>query len=143
MSDQKSLALKIIHTLHKNGYEAYLAGGCVRDQLLGKEPKDYDIATNALPDSIENLFSKTTAIGKSFGTIVVIEHNQSIEVTTFRSESTYQDGRHPEKVIFSSAKKDASRRDFTINGLFYDPIKNNVIDSVSYTHLTLPTNREV
>ena len=131
MSDQKSLALKIIYTLHENGYEAYLAGGCVRDQLLEKEPKDYDIATNALPDSIENLFSKTTAIGKSFGTIVVIEHNESIEVTTFRSEGTYHDGRHPEKVTFSSAKEDASRRDFTINGLFYDPIKNNIIDHVN------------
>ena len=131
MSDQKSLALKIINILHQNNYEAYLAGGCVRDQLLGKEPKDYDIATNALPDSIENLFSKTTAIGKSFGTIVVIENNHSIEVTTFRSEGTYHDGRHPEKVTFSSAKEDASRRDFTINGLFYDPIKNNVIDHVN------------
>lgn len=100
----------------------------MRDGLLNKVPKDLDIATDALPDKIQSLFSKTLDVGKKFGTIIVIENQIQIEVTTFREDGPYLDGRHPESVTFSSPKEDAARRDFTINAMFYDPFSQTVHD---------------
>lgn len=127
---KKQLATEIVKKLVKNGHEAYFAGGCVRDMLLGRTAKDYDIATSALPEEIERLFSSTVAIGKSFGVINVIEQKENFEVATFRIESGYEDKRRPSHVEFSSAQEDCRRRDLTINALFFDPLKNKVIDYV-------------
>ena len=129
-------AIKIVKAFQKAGFEAYFAGGSVRDLLMGNDPKDYDIATNAKPDEIEkivdaiHLESKTVPIGKEFGVILGIVHGHPFEIATFRSDSSYSDGRHPDAVLFTSAKEDAYRRDFTINGMFYDPIKKEVLDFV-------------
>lgn len=114
---------KIMDMLEENGYEAYIVGGCVRDMILGKNPKDYDITTNALPDEVETVFKdfKTVSIGKRFGTIAICYNNKQVEVTTFRKEGKYTDGRRPEWVSFSkSIEKDLSRRDFTINAIAYN-----------------------
>lgn len=127
----KPTSLKIIQTLKNAGHQAYWAGGCVRDMLLGKEPKDFDIVTSAKPDQIEDLLEKTIPIGKEFGVILAIEDDHHFEVATFRSDSGYSDGRRPDAVEFSSAAEDAHRRDFTINGLFYDPDADQVIDHVN------------
>ncbi len=118
----KTAAKEIVARLQKAGFSAYWVGGCVRDFLLGREPQDIDIATDARPEQVEKLFKRTFAVGKKFGVMVVIEKDHQFQVATFRSEEDYQDGRRPEKVVFSSAKEDALRRDFTINALFYDPI---------------------
>ena len=124
-------AYLIASVLKKNGFEAFYAGGCVRDFLLKKQPKDYDITTSALPDEIEKLFDRTNSIGKKFGTIGVFINESLIEVTTFRSDETYLDGRHPTNITFTSAEKDAERRDFTINGLFINPDTLEIIDFVN------------
>jgi len=130
-------AIKIVKTFQDAGYEAYFAGGSVRDLLMGQAPKDYDIATSAKPDEIEKIVvgmhieAKTVPIGKQFGVILGIVHGHPFEIATFRSDSSYSDGRRPDAVLFTSAKEDAVRRDFTINGLFYDPIKKKVIDYVN------------
>ncbi|MAW40011.1 MAG: phosphohydrolase [Kiritimatiellaceae bacterium] len=129
-SKSKAIAHHICLTLQSAGHEAYWAGGCVRDQHLGIPPKDYDIATSALPEQVEALFSKTLAIGKSFGVIAVIEDQIQTDVATFRAEAPYSDGRHPDAVTFCAAAEDAKRRDFTINALFYDPITERLIDYV-------------
>lgn len=123
-------AIQIVKTLQKAGYQAYFAGGCVRDMLLKKEPKDYDIATSARPEEIEKLFAETYAVGKSFGVINVLEDSHNFEVATFRSDSGTSDGRRPDAVTFTHAEEDAKRRDFTINGLFFDPITKEVLDFV-------------
>ncbi len=123
-------AAHIVRILQNNGFEAYFVGGCVRDLLLKKEPQDFDIATNATPEQIESLFQKTYAIGKRFGVILIEENNHHFEVATFRSDSGYSDGRRPDFVTFSTAKEDALRRDFTINALYYDPIKESILDFV-------------
>jgi poly(A) polymerase len=123
-------ATQIVKTLQDAGYKAYFAGGCVRDMLLKKEPKDYDIATSALPDEIEKSFKETYAVGKSFGVIHVVENGHTFEIATFRSDSGYSDGRRPDAVLFTHAEEDAKRRDFTINGLFYDPVTKEVHDFV-------------
>jgi len=123
-------AILIVKTFQKAGYEAYFAGGSVRDMLMEKEPQDFDIATSALPDEIEKLMEKTFPIGKQFGVILAVVNGHHFEIATFRSDSSYSDGRRPDAVLFKSAKEDAVRRDFTINGLFYDPIKKKVIDYV-------------
>ncbi|MBI4836467.1 MAG: CCA tRNA nucleotidyltransferase [Candidatus Abawacabacteria bacterium] len=124
-------ALTIIQRLHSSGFEAYLAGGCVRDILLKKEPKDYDIVTNASPEQIESLFAdKSRAIGKHFGVMQVKENGHHFEIATFRSDSSYSDGRRPDFVTFTSAAEDAKRRDFTINGLFLNPFTNEIKDFV-------------
>ncbi len=123
-------AVSIVRKLNQAGHIAYFAGGCVRDFLMNQIPKDYDIATNATPDEVEKLFSKTVPVGKQFGVMLVIEENMSFEVATFRQEGEYRDGRHPSEVRFTSPEEDAKRRDFTINGLFYDPIKQEIIDYV-------------
>ena len=131
---QRRFALDVVRRLREAGFQAYWAGGCVRDQLLGRTPKDYDVATNAVPDQVRALFGRrrTLAIGAAFGVIAVIGPKPAgmVEVTTFRRDAPYSDGRHPDSVAFSSPEEDASRRDFTINGLFYDPVEDRVIDYV-------------
>jgi len=127
----KNKALYIVKELRNAGYESVLAGGSVRDMLLGIEPHDYDITTNATPGVVEELFPKTISIGKSFGVIVVMIENEPFEVATWRNDGEYHDGRHPDTVTFTSMKEDANRRDFTINALFYDPIEDKVIDYVN------------
>ncbi len=111
---------KICQTLEKEGHIAWLAGGSVRDALLGIKPKDFDIATSATPEQVETLFPKTVAVGKSFGVIKIVTKNGDFEVASFRKDGLYIDGRRPESVEFSSPQEDALRRDFTINALFYD-----------------------
>ncbi len=128
--DNKKAAIEIIKRLHGSGYEALLAGGCVRDMLLGRAAKDYDVATSAEPIHVIRLFKKTIKVGAHFGVVIVIMGDQQVEVATFRSEFGYEDGRHPDKVEFVCAEEDALRRDFTINGMFYDPLQEKVIDYV-------------
>lgn len=127
----KSTSLEIIEILRRAGHEAYWAGGCVRDMLLGIEPKDFDIVTSAKPEEIENLLVHTIPIGKQFGVILALKNGHHFEIATFRSDSGYSDGRRPDAVTFTSAKEDALRRDFTINALFYDPTTDKVIDYVN------------
>jgi len=126
----RDLATAIVRHLQDAGFSAFWVGGCVRDFLLGREPGDYDVATSALPEQIEALFKRTVAVGRKFGVIVVIEQKQQFQVATFRAEADYHDGRHPEKVSFGDARADALRRDFTINGLFYDPVAQKLHDWV-------------
>ncbi len=114
-------AIEIINALRGAGFIAYLAGGCVRDQLLGEIPKDYDVATSAHPEDIQGLFKKTASVGASFGVMLVRDFGPTIEVATFRSDGPYSDARRPDHVEFSSPEMDAQRRDFTINALFLDP----------------------
>ncbi len=128
---KKELAIQIVKVLRQSGHEAYFVGGCVRDLLLKKKPKDFDIATSARPEEVKKLFSKTVAVGAQFGVMVVIGGGESFEVATFRADKGYQDGRRPESVEFTGAQEDAVRRDFTVNGIFYDPIKKKVLDWVS------------
>jgi poly(A) polymerase len=123
-------AVSIVKKLQKAGYQAYFAGGSVRDMLMGREPQDYDIATSAKPEEIEVLMEKTYPIGKQFGVILVEENGHHFEIATFRSDSSYSDGRRPDAVLFTNAEEDAKRRDFTINGLFYDPIEKKIHDFV-------------
>jgi poly(A) polymerase len=120
----------VVETLRGAGFVAYFAGGCVRDRLLGIAPKDVDVATNAPPQKVRELFKKTQAVGQMFGVILVRIGRDQIEVATFRTDGKYEDGRHPTAVTFSNAEEDAKRRDFTINGLFYDPMSDRVIDHV-------------
>ncbi|HEY1629488.1 MAG TPA: 16S rRNA (guanine(966)-N(2))-methyltransferase RsmD [Tepidisphaeraceae bacterium] len=123
-------ALAIVQTLRDAGHIAYFAGGCVRDELLGIKPEDYDIATDAPPQRVRELFKNTQAVGAAFGVILVRHRGSIIEVATFRTDAAYRDGRHPTQVHFTNAEQDAKRRDFTINGIFLDPIENRVIDFV-------------
>jgi poly(A) polymerase len=130
---QREFALDIVRQLREADYEALWAGGCVRDQLLGLKPKDYDVATNARPEEVQQLFGerRTLAIGAAFGVIAVLGKNcNPVEVATFRSDHAYVDGRRPSRVEFTTAKQDAERRDFTINGMFFDPLSGEVIDYV-------------
>jgi tRNA nucleotidyltransferase/poly(A) polymerase len=120
----------ILETLRGAGHEAYLVGGCVRDLWLGLEPKDFDLASSATPDELEKLFPRTEGIGRKFGIMIVITDEGPFEVARFRADAEYQDGRHPTGVTFSSPEEDAKRRDFTINALFCDPLKGQVIDYV-------------
>ncbi len=124
-------AKKVVATLKKEGFLAYFAGGAVRDLLMGVEPKDYDIATSATPDQVLKLFPKADAIGKHFGVILVKVRGEHFEVATFRTDGSYKDGRRPESVVFSSPEEDALRRDFTINGMFFDPLSGELIDFVN------------
>ncbi|MGH8048513.1 MAG: CCA tRNA nucleotidyltransferase, partial [Chthoniobacterales bacterium] len=121
---------RIVAKLRAAGHEALFAGGCVRDLVLGTPPADFDIATSARPEEVQAMFGRTVAVGAQFGVIVVLEDDAAFEVATFRSDGEYLDGRRPESVTFSNAEGDAHRRDFTINGLFYDPIEKRVIDFV-------------
>ncbi len=131
--DERDAALQIIQQLRDADHIAYLAGGCVRDQLLGEIPKDYDVATSAHPEHIESIFKKTAAVGASFGVMLVRDFGPTIEVATFRSDGPYSDARRPDHVEFSTPELDAQRRDFTINALFLDPTPegDQIIDFVN------------
>ena len=126
----QSAARAIVQKLREHGHVAYFAGGCVRDLVRGVPPKDYDVATDARPEEVQRIFPRTYAVGAHFGVIVVLENDIQVEVATFRSDGAYLDGRHPVRVQFSSAEEDARRRDFTINGMFFDPAADAVIDYV-------------
>lgn len=123
-------ALRIIRVLRDRGHVAYLAGGCVRDLLLKRAPKDLDIVTDATPDRVLGLFPNTRSIGKAFAVIQVLEDGRPFEVATFRRDASYADGRRPEAVTFTQPEEDAKRRDFTINGMFMDPLNGEVLDFV-------------
>jgi poly(A) polymerase len=129
-SPMEKTAREICARLRERGHIAYFAGGCVRDMVRGLVPKDFDIATNASPEAVPKIFPRTYAVGAHFGVIVVLENEFQFEVATFRSDDVYVDGRRPTAVHFSSPEEDAKRRDFTINGMFFDPEKNEVIDFV-------------
>jgi poly(A) polymerase len=145
-SGLKDPATAIVKSLRQRGFQAYLAGGCVRDLLLGREPKDYDIATDATPKQVMEIFPETYAVGAQFGVVLVpVNHSpadtcdserhssrgQCVEVATFRSDIGYSDGRHPDEVRFSSSpQEDVARRDFTINGMLLDPVSGEVLDYV-------------
>ncbi len=145
MSNAKQHAAEIVRTLRERGHQAYLAGGCVRDLLLSREPADYDVATDATPKQVMQIFPQTFAVGEQFGVVLVPEssgapaatarrgghHKGAIEVATFRSDVGYSDGRHPDEVRFTKdPREDAQRRDFTINGMRLDPAPNEVLDFV-------------
>lgn len=123
-------ALAVLRRLRDHGHVAYFAGGCVRDMLLGLEPADWDVATDAVPQRVRALFPRSQAVGAAFGVVLVREDLSVIEVATFRADDRYSDGRRPDSVRFTTAEEDARRRDFTINGLLYDPVENRVIDFV-------------
>lgn len=123
-------AEQIVSVLRQRGHEAYFVGGCVRDMVMGLEPQDYDVATSARPEEIARLFPRSLPVGAQFGVIVVQMPAGEVEVATFRAESDYSDGRHPDHVTFTTAREDVLRRDFTINGMLYDPAGKTVIDWV-------------
>ena len=124
----KQAAIQIVRQLRDASFEAMLAGGCVRDMLLKRKPKDYDVATDARPNDVAKLFRRTLKVGAKFGVVVILIDKIQIEVATFRTESGYADGRHPSKVHFTSPREDAARRDFTINAMFFDAVAKKVID---------------
>lgn len=142
----KDFATAIVQTLRQRGFQAYLVGGCVRDLLLGREPKDYDVATNATPEEVMGIFPETYAVGAQFGVVLVpapdggaatgvsadvSSKSHAVEVATFRSDIGYSDGRHPDEVRFSrDPREDVARRDFTINGMLLDPLSGDVLDFV-------------
>ena len=123
-------AVAIVKRLREHGYESYFAGGCVRDTLLKKPPQDYDITTNAHPDEIAKIFPQTIPVGAQFGVMLVLVEGQPFEVATFRHDGPYLDGRRPSHVRYGSLREDIGRRDFTINGMVYDPLQDQVIDWV-------------
>ena len=129
---RRRFAVEVVRRLRESGHRALWAGGCVRDLLLGLSPNDYDVATDAKPEAVIRLFRRTVPVGVSFGVVKVLgpRGGGEVEVATFRSDGDYLDGRHPESVVFGGPEEDASRRDFTINGMFYDPIAEEVIDYV-------------
>jgi len=130
--EQFNTACNIVKRLRASGYKAFLVGGCVRDTVMGIPPKEYDITTSASSEEIMRLFSNTVPIGASFGVILVLEDEFKFEVATFRQDENYSDGRHPDRVIYTSSERDdVTRRDFTINGMLYDPITEEAIDYVS------------
>jgi poly(A) polymerase len=140
---ERDFAVEVVKRLREAGHQAFWAGGCVRDELLGLVPKDYDVATDARPEEVRRLFPRTVAVGMSFGVVEVLGPRGQlstapggrmtplkVQVATFRSDVSYSDGRHPDAFVFSSAREDAVRRDFTINGMFFDPLNNQLIDYV-------------
>lgn len=126
----RDAAVTVVRRLQEAGFEACWVGGCVRDMLRGLAPKDYDIATSARPEQVERIFPRTVPVGRQFGVILVFEAGHRFEVATFRIDATYLDGRHPDRVDFGDARADALRRDFTVNGLFYDPLSERLFDWV-------------
>jgi poly(A) polymerase len=143
LPEAKQHAAEIVSTLRQQGHQAYLAGGCVRDLLLGREPADYDVATDATPHQVMQIFPQTYAVGEQFGVVLVPESESdgatgvpasqgtTVEVATFRSDAGYSDGRHPDEVRFTKdPREDVQRRDFTINGMMLDPATNEVLDFV-------------
>lgn len=131
MNLTEKLAYALCQTLFDKGYVAYFAGGWVRDLLLKQPADEIDIATNAPPDVIQSLFEKTVPVGVAFGVIIVVIEGVQFEISTFRKDHAYHDGRHPDGVDFSTPQKDAERRDFTINGMFYDPLTQTIHDYVN------------
>jgi len=132
---EREFAIDVVRRLQQAGYQALWAGGCVRDELLGLVPADYDVATNARPEEVQKLFRRTIAVGLSYGIVNVLGPRTpsgplQVEVATFRADESYSDGRHPDAVRFASAREDALRRDFTINGMFFDPIRSEILDFV-------------
>jgi poly(A) polymerase len=132
---EREFAIDVVRRLQEAGYQGLWAGGCVRDELLGITPKDYDVATNAHPGDVRNLFRRTIAVGASFGVIEVLGPRVDgqplkVQVATFRADVSYSDGRHPDQVVFTDAREDALRRDFTINGMFKNPLTGEIIDHV-------------
>jgi len=133
MTEGSDLSLRrtatiIVRRLQAGGFSAFWVGGCVRDSLLGRAPGDYDVVTSALPGQVEALFPHTIAVGRKFGVVVAIENGYQFQIATFRAEADYQDGRHPEQVRFADARLDVLRRDFTVNGLLYDPVSDQLHD---------------
>ncbi|MBI1189083.1 MAG: CCA tRNA nucleotidyltransferase [Tepidisphaera sp.] len=128
----RDAASRIVETLRRAGHTAYFAGGCVRDELLGRTPDDYDVATDATPERVMTLFPRSGEVGKSFGVVLVQAPGSRhvVEVATFRSDGQYTDSRRPDSVRFSTPEEDAARRDFTVNALFLDPITGNILDFV-------------
>lgn len=126
----ENLAHRIVQRLQNAGFVAFYAGGCVRDMLRGAVPQDYDIATDARPDQVEALFRRTVAVGAHFGVVCVLEDAAEFHVASFRADGCYVDGRHPESIAFATPKEDAQRRDFTVNAMFFDPVRGELIDYV-------------
>ena len=127
----RELAADICRQLQTSGFKAYLVGGCVRDLLLGREPEDYDVATDAHPARVQELFPSSVDVGAHFGVILVVADGAQVEVATFRSDVGYSDGRHPDRVEYSSSpEQDVLRRDFTINGIMLDPETKQILDFV-------------
>src|SRR6476661_2876277 len=126
-----AVAVSIVRKLQESGFIAYFAGGSIRDALRGTAPKDIDIATSAKPEQVQGLFRRTVPLGVQFGVVRVLEADLEFEVATFRSDGIYLDGRHPADIEFSTPEKDAALRDFTVNGIFYDPVEDKVIDFVA------------
>ena len=123
MDAKRQAAIEIVRRLREEGFQAYLVGGCVRDLVMGREPKDYDVATDATPDAVVKLYPESLTVGAQFGVVLVPREAGDVEVATFRSDGRYTDGRHPDAVRYAkSAEEDVRRRDFTINGLLYDPL---------------------
>ncbi|MEZ6077411.1 MAG: hypothetical protein R3C56_17595 [Pirellulaceae bacterium] len=134
-TSEKTFAISVVERLREAGHTALWAGGCVRDLLMGNEPSDYDVATSATPEQVRALFGhrRTLPVGMSFGVVIVLGNRgqaEQVEVATFRTDAAYSDGRHPDAVVFSSPQEDAQRRDFTINGMFFDPLTQVVVDYV-------------
>ena len=130
-SELFNTARMMVERLRASGHKAFLVGGCVRDTVMGSPPKEYDITTSASPEEIMRIFSNTVPIGASFGVILILEGEYKFEVATFRQDESYSDGRHPDRVIYTSSERDdVTRRDFTINGMLYDPITEEIIDYV-------------
>ncbi len=127
----RDTAIQIVAQLQEASFQALFAGGCVRDSLLGNEPKDFDIATSATPEQVLKLFPDADTVGAHFGVVLIRKNGFHFEVATFREDGNYLDGRRPEEVIFSSAEEDAKRRDFTINGIFEDPVEGEILDFVN------------
>ncbi|MCU0728235.1 MAG: CCA tRNA nucleotidyltransferase [Planctomycetes bacterium] len=124
-------SLSVLRRLREAGFVAYFAGGAVRDRLLGREPTDFDVATSARPDEVRRLFPRVIPVGEPFGVVLVMVDVTPVQVATFRREAVYLDGRHPSQVVFgTSAEEDARRRDFTVNGLFLDPLSEEILDYV-------------
>ena len=130
VEQQRDFAKRVVRRLRMAGFQAFWAGGCVRDMLRGVKPNDYDIATSAKPMEVKKLFGRALMIGAKFGVVVVLGPDTQVEVATFRCDLAYKDGRRPQSIVYSDAEHDALRRDFTINGMFYDPFEDKVIDYV-------------
>jgi poly(A) polymerase len=131
MDTKRQAAVDILHRLRSEGFQAFLVGGCVRDLVMGLTPKDYDISTDATPEQMTRLFPESIGVGAQFGVLLVPRPGGNVEVATFRSDGRYSDGRHPNEVRYSKTpQQDVLRRDFTINGLLYDPVKGQVLDYV-------------
>ena len=126
----RATATALVQRLQQAGFAGFWVGGCVRDALLGREPQDYDIATDARPEQVEKIFSRTIPVGRKFGVVIVVLAGRQFQVATFRAEADYRDGRRPETVVFANARADAERRDFTVNGLFFDPLTGTIQDWV-------------